>query len=350
MAYTTINKSTDYFNTKLYTGNSTDNHAITSVGFKSDFTWIKARANSYDHMLFDALRGTASLRENLRSNTNSASDNDASNMKTLDSDGFTLGTGGYVNNSVSFASWNWKAGGAGSANGDGDINSTVSVNTTSGFSIVSYTGNGSTATVGHGLGVVPQVIIIKCTSNTSNWQFYHQDLGNNKKLLLNTTGAEASSGFMNNTSPTSSVFTVINDVDVGQSGYTYVAYCFAEKTGFSKFGSYTGNGNADGAFIYTGFKPAFTLIKRSAGGTESWYINDNKRSATGGTNPNHYYLLPNDNAAEGTSTSLKIDLLSNGFKIRNTDTSYNTSGSTYIFMAFAEAPLVGSNNVPANAR
>ena len=277
MAYSINSK--DYFNTKLYTGNSTDNHAITGVGFAPDFTWIKARANTYDHMLFDALRGTGSLRENLRSNTTSASDNDASNMKTLDSDGFTLGTGGYVNNSVNFVSWNWLANGAGSSNTDGSINTTyTSANTTSGFSIIKYTGTGSAgATIGHGLGVKPAMIIIKNLNVTQDWVVYHQAITANKILYLNMNNATNDNNvFFNDTEPTNSLITLGSNSTVNGSGNSHIAYCFAEKTGFSKFGSYTGNGNADGPFIYTGFKPAFVLIKDS-GRAESWYIFDNRR-------------------------------------------------------------------------
>ena len=341
MAYTTINKSTDYFNTKLYTGNSTDNHAITGVGFDPDFTWIKSRTQaSYDHMLFDALRGTGSLRENLRSNTTSASDADASNVKTLDSDGFTLGTGGYVNHASTFVSWNWKANGAGSSNTDGSITSTVSANTTSGFSIVKW--NGQTGTVGHGLGAKPAFIVVKCLGIPNSWVGTHQGLGTNMSdnyIILNSTGASGSTNWGGE--PTSSVFSINSNVAENNDN---IAYCFAEKQGFSKFGSYTGNGNADGSFIYTGFAPAFIITKITSG-VDSWFMYDNKRSPF---NVRGKYLV-----ADGTgnnSNADAYDFLSNGFKVKSTATSFNGNGSTYIYMAFAEAPLVGSNNVSATAR
>ena len=326
--------------------NSTDNNSITGVGFAPDFTWIKATANAYDHMLFDALRGTGSLRENLRSNTSSASDNDATNVKTLDSDGFTLGVGGYVNNSVTFASWNWKANGAGSANTDGSINSTVSANTTSGFSIVTWTGN--SGNVGHGLGVKPAMIITKSLGASGGWYTTHKSLGaemQDNYIFLNTSDANSTNNDIWGGEPTTSTFSVGSGL-IGNT--THVAYCFAEKKGFSKFGSYTGNGNADGAFVYTGFKPAMVLFKQSSASGEKWYIYDNKRNAFNITNS---VLFPNASDAESSATTgAPIDMLSNGFKLKGTDAAGNGSGSTYIYMAFAEEPLVSSNNIPATAR
>jgi hypothetical protein len=340
MAYTTINKSSDHFNTVTYTGNSTDNRTVTGVGFQPDWTWIKLRNSVSQHELFDAVRGA---NKPISSNLTTAESTETNRLKSFDSDGFTLGTGTAVNGGYTFASWNWKASGtSGSANTDGAINSTVSANTTAGFSIVTHTGTGSTATIGHGLGAVPKVIITKKRSAADNWFTYHHSIGNGKYLLLEATDAEAtSSNVWNDTSPTSSVFT--RGGPANDSGATYVAYCFAEKTGFSKFGSYTGNANASNApFIYTGFKPAFVLHKRTDS-TSDWDLFDNKRV---GYNVDNRILAPNTNAAEVTAT--KIDLLSNGFKLR-TSTGGNYSG-TYIYMAFAEAPLVGSNNVPCTAR
>ena len=347
MAYISFQPN-DYFNTKLYTGNATDNHAITGVGFAPDFTWIKNRANAYDHMLFDALRGTGSLRENLRSNTNDASDNDATNLKTLDSDGFTLGTGGYVNHASTFVSWNWKANGAGVSNTDGSITSTVSANTTSGFSIVKYTNpsSGSPFTVGHGLGSPPKVIIVKnITGSAQNWGVWHTGIAFGKYLQLNTTIAEGAANLVTATSNT----TFSTYYDHHTSGVDLIAYCFAEKTGFSKFGLYQGNSNADGAFIYTGFKPAWVMIKQATGGdaNEVWGIRDNVRDTF---NPITKSLVANATSAEGTTSSHYVDFVSNGFKIRTgTENSLNTNYG-YIYMAFAEAPLVSSNGVPVTAR
>ena len=342
MAYISFQPS-DYFNTVLYTGTGST-QSITGVGFQPDLVWCKDRTNSYDHVWFDAVRGAT---KRIVSNTTGAETTASTDLTAFASDGFTVGSGSNINNSGNnFVSWNWKAGtGQGSSNTDGSINTTyTSVNTTAGFSISQYTGAGSTSTVGHGLGVAPKVIMIKGLSNSGAWQFYHEDIGNNKKLILNTDGAEISSGYMNNTSPTSSVFTVVNDSDVGTSGYTYIAYCFAEKKGFSKFGSYVGNGSGDGTYVHLGFSPAFVMVKRTDT-AKPWQMYDNKRV---GYNPDNNQLNANDTAVEATNDFL--DIVSNGFKVRTTDSTMNTSGQTYIFMAFAEAPLVSSNGVPATAR
>jgi len=349
MAYISFQPK-DHFNTKIYTGNGANNHAITGVGFAPDFTWIKARANAYDHMLFDSLRGTASLRENLRTNSTDASDNDASNMKTLDSDGFTLNLGGYVNNSVTFASWNWKANGQGSANTSGSINTTyTSANTTSGMSIIKYGGNGSAgATIGHGLGVAPKCVIIKRTDTTSNWIFGNGATGFDKFFYLNASDAITdNAGTFNDTAPSSTLITLGSWNDVNNSSGTYIAYAFAEKQGFSKFGEYLGNGNANGTFVYTGFKPAFVMIKRRDAG-DNWNIFDNKRV---GYNWSNYRLFANSSAVEETAESAqRIDILSNGFKLRDNETDANGNNNPYVYIAFAEAPLVGSNGLPCTAR
>ncbi len=348
MAYTTINKSTDYFNTKLYNGTGSSN-AITGVGFQPDFTWIKRRNSATAHHLHNAISGATKV---LNSNTSNAESTDAQKLSSFDSDGFTVGTNGDANNSSgTFASWNWKANGAGSANTDGTINSTVSVNSTAGFSIVSYTGNGTSgATVGHGLGVAPSMIIEKGRSVTDDWLIYHKSLGATYGLALNNTTASASStGYWNDTEPTSSLFTIGNNGKVNTNGGTHIAYCFAEKTGYSKFGSYGGNQNADGNFIYLGFKPAFVMIKRYSAGnptTTNWNIFDTKRDGYNGKNEN---LFPNTSDAESSGNN-RIDMLSNGFKLRTTTADINNNGHDYIYMAFAEAPLVGSNNVPCTAR
>ena len=345
MAYTTINKPTDHFNTLLYVGNGSDANSITGVGFKPDWVWTKNRDHAADNYQHDIVRG---VQNAIRSNNNSATYATSINLQSFDSDGFTLGTQDGLNKSGDkIVSWNWLAGGSqGSSNTDGSINTTyTSANTTSGFSISQYTGDGSTSTVGHGLGVIPKVIIIKGLSNSGAWQFYHEDLGNNKKLILNTNAAESSSGYMNNTSPTSSVFTVTNDNDIGTSGYTYVAYAFAEKTGFSKFSSYTGNGQTNGAFINTGFKPAWVMVKRYDSGSEDWRISDNKRDPE---NVMDRVLFANLSNVESDADVL--DFLSNGFKLRTTDGGMNAAGGTYVYMAFAEAPFVGTNNIPCTAR
>ena len=344
MAYTTIPKSTDYFNTKLYTGTGSSN-AQTGVGFQPDWIWLKNRSSLSNHHLVDAVRG---ITKELRSNLTNTEATDDQLITAFGSDGFTVGTSGSGNtNGDNYASWNWKANGAGSANTDGDINSTVSANTTSGFSIVKYTGNGTAgATVGHGLGVKPAMIIFKCLSVAGpSWVVYHQSKGATYTLYLNeTSGGGTSAEMLNNTEPTSSLITLGNGTSSNSSSASTIAYCFAEKQGYSKFGSYTGNGSADGPFIYTGMKPAFIMIKRTDAASQ-WTIYDNKR--LGYNVGNNYMFVTND--AEGTG--INIDLLSNGFKARQaTSNEINTSGASYIYMAFAEAPLVGTNNIPANAR
>ena len=341
MAYTTINKSSDFFNTKLYTGTGSSN-AVTGVGFQPDLVWLKKRSGADNHYWFDAVRGATKY---IRSNLTSAEATDAGSLSAFGSDGFTVVSEGDINaNGATMASWNWKANGAGSANTAGSINSTVSVNTTAGFSISTFTTLSSTiSTVGHGLGVIPDMVIVKTRANSNGWFVYHKDVGNNKFLRLETTGAETTNSMWNDTTPTSSVFS-INANNLGAS--TSVAYCFAEKTGYSKIGSYTGNGNADGPFVYTGFKPAFVMTKKSSG-TGAWAMMDNKRP---GYNVTNNYLQANDSATEYVDVSFNLDLLSNGWKARHNNGDFNSSGQTYIYMAFAEAPLVGTNNTPCTAR
>ena len=348
MAYTTINKHTDHFNTKIYTGNATNPTTISGIGFQPDWVWTKLRSGGTEaHRLCDAVRGAT---KDLFSNATDAEATNTIGLKSFNSDGYVIGnSNGYNLNSGSFVSWNWKANGAGSANTDGDINSTVSVNTTAGFSIVTYTGNlssSTTATVGHGLGVAPQMIITKRLSNSSEWGVLHKNLSSwNHVLWLQDTDAQidkSSNGSMS--APTSTVFSTnyTNALNVNSS--TYVAYCFAEKTGYSKIGRYRGNGTSDTApFIYTGFKPSFVLLKESTS-TDNWLMMDNKRL---GYNPRNDVVFSNLNNAEQGHD--RIDLLSNGFKINNDDGSINQSGQTYIYYAVGQS-LVGSNNVPCTAR
>mgnify|MGYP003660655101 CR=1 FL=1 len=346
MAYTTINKSTDYFNTKLYTGNGTTNTAITGVGFQPDLSIIKARDMTYDHNVMDAVRGST---KRVATNLSDAESTQAEMIKSFASDGFNLGDNGGVNqNTKTYVAWNWKANGQGSSNTDGSINTTyTSVNTTAGFSICKWTGNATNSTIGHGLGVVPKMIIIKrLTGGTTQWVVYHVSTGNTQACYLNTTSAPTDViGFFNDTTPTSSVFTVGTDTAVNGSGNEMIAYCFAEKQGYSKFGSYVGNGNADGTFVYTGFKPAFVMVKASSASSYDWIILDNKRDTFNVADASLYANLSN---AEATSND--TDFLSNGFKLKSTAAGNNGSGTTYIYMAFAEAPLVGTNNVPCTAR
>ena len=345
MAYTTINKHTDYFNTKLYTGNGST-QSITGVGFQPDLTWIKSRSDASWHRLQDAVRGAT---KEIYSNDTNAEGTDANTLTSFDSDGFSLGTAAdYNGNSRTQVAWNWKANGAGSSNSDGDITSTVSANQTAGFSIVKYTGNGSNdQRVGHGLGARPAAWFIKRLGSADDWIVYHQGLATNwyddTYLYLNSTNAVMGSVNAGTGNPTSSVFYIGDTGRTGASGDDYIAYVFAEKKGFSKFGKYTGNGNADGTFVYTGFKPAWVMIKRSDT-ADVWTVWDNKRVGYNGAN--NVFEADNTNAE---ASSDRLDILSNGFKLRYNWTPINTSGGTYIYMAFGQS-LVGSNNVPCTAR
>ncbi len=347
MAYSTIVKPGDYFNTKLYTGNGTTDTAITGVGFQPDLSIIKARDMAYNHNVMDAVRGST---KRVATDLTDAESTQAEMIKSFASDGFNLGDNGGVNQDTkTYASWNWLANGAGSANTDGSINSTVSANTTSGFSVVSYTGTGANATVGHGLSSAPSMIIVKNRSAVKDWVIYHKSLGNTKFLEFTTSAEQTASNRWNNTTPTNSVFSLGSDNGANGSGNSHIAYCFAEKAGYSKFGSYVGNGDANGPFIYTGFKPAFVMIKSSSD-SSTWHLADNKRI---GYNPLNYRIQPNNSNVEYTGVEIYSDFLSNGFKLRNTDTDTNGSGRTYIYMAFAEEPLVansGTDGVPATAR
>ena len=342
MAYTDIDKPSDYFNTVLWTGNGTS-QSITGVGFQPDFSWSKQRNVSQNHVLLDLIRGTT---KQLYSSSTSAEQTETTGVTSFDSDGFSLGSSGYYNtNGNTYVAWNWLASNTTASNTDGSITSTVSANTTNGFSIVSYTGAGGNQTIGHGLGVVPSMILVKTRSTGGDWTSYHSVLGNTKFMRLNSTiAAGTQSTYWQDTDPTSSVFSVGNAGDVNSSGQTHIAYCFAEKKGFSKFGSYTGNGNADGPFIYTGFKPALTITKRTSD-IEHWGMYDSTRDTF---NPASAELIPNLNASEGSFVDR--DFLSNGFKIRSDNTARNGSGDTYIYMAFAENPFVTSTGIPTTAR
>jgi hypothetical protein len=349
MAYTDIDKPDEYFNTVLYTGNNTG-QSITGVGFQPDWVWIKDRDGTERHVLNDVVRG---VFKELRSNETAAESDRSSfgGLSSFDSDGFTIGNDDAYNDaSSSQVSWNWLANGAGVSNTAGDITSTVSASTTSGFSIVSYTGNATSgATVGHGLGAVPKMIIVKKRNGATNWTIYNSNLstGASSYLYLNTTDAEGTSyaGYWNSTTPTSSVFTLGNAGDTNGNTDTYIAYCFAEKKGFSKFGSYTGNGSADGTFVYTGFKPAWVLAKRT-NDSSGWVLFDNKREPF---NLADTSIRVDDSGAENQSNGA-LDFLSNGFKWRTTDTGVNGSGNSFIFMAFAENPFVTSTSIPTTAR
>jgi hypothetical protein len=343
MAYTTINKGSSYFNIILYTGTGAS-LANTGVGFQPDWVWIKSRSVA-DHGLYDAVRG---VQKQIESNFADAETTETTGLTAFGADGFTVGALAQLNTSATnYVAWNWLGANTTVSNTSGTITSTVSANTTAGFSIVSYTGTGANATVGHGLGVIPRMIIVKNRTAADSWRVYHASLGATQFLTLDTEVAAATSiGAWNNTTPTSSVFTVGNSTNTNGSTNTLIAYCFAEVKGYSKINSYTSNAASDGPFIYTGFKPAFIMIK-SASGSRSWVIFDNK------LNPNNLSsqsLAPDVNLAENTGTNLIIDILSNGFKIRGTSTVINSAALAYTYMAFAENPFVTSTGVPVTAR
>jgi hypothetical protein len=310
MAYTTIDKPTDYFNTVLYTG-SDGTQSVTGVGFQPDWSWLKCRSTAYYHRLFDTVRGAG---KNLRSDTTNAEQTVDEGITAFNSDGFSVKQGfslEYNASGETYVSWNWKE------------------SATAGFDIVSYTGNGTDDTdISHNLSAVPKMIVVKNRDAADAWQVYHAG---------NTAAPET-----DYEAPTSSVFTLGDGAEVNTNTENYIAYCFAEKQGFSKFGSYTGNGNADGTFVYTGFRPALVITK-SIDSTSSWHMFDNKRE---GYNVDNDPLVTEDTTAEATTDM--IDLLSNGFKCRIT-TDPNVA-ETYVYLAFAEAPFVNSNGVPCNAR
>ena len=354
MAYSSIVKPSDYFNTKLYTGTGSSN-AITGVGFQPDFTWIKSRDSGEANILTDAVRGAT---KTLSSNNTDAETTVDQDLTAFGSDGFTVGTNNRVNKSSdNMVSWNWKANGAGSSNTDGSITSTVSVSTTSGFSIVKYTGNGTGgATIGHGLGAVPAQIVVKGTSRAESWEVYNKNLdpSNASYMRWDSTQASAGSSYWNSTSPTSSVFTVNSAGGVNASGIEYVAYCFSEIKGYSKIGAYIGNGaDGNGTFVYLGFKPALVIFKNRATAGTDWYMYDNKRGGpVAGVygNNNKYFLEVNSAGTEGNES---FHLLSNGFKCKITNNFQNEANIPFIYMAFAEQPLVansGTDGVPATAR
>ena len=351
MAYTNIDDPSAYFQSTLYTGNATADTAITNSGnsdLQPDWIWIKRRDGSADHNSFDSSRGTG---KHLAQNQTQG-ENTVNGVTAFNTDGFTLSTNGDSNfNGGTFVAWQWKANaGTTSSNTDGSKTATVQANQDAGFSIVTYAGSGSASTVGHGLADTPDVIIFKNRSAANVWATYHQGLGNNYKLELNSANAQDSDGsFMNGTLPTSSVFTVGASVNTNGSGSNYVAYCFAEKQGYSKFSSYVGNGTANnGPFVYLGFKPAFVMIKSTAA-TGAHIMWDLKRSP---------FNLMDDiiNAAEADAESTNgiygIDVVSNGFKIKNTgaNNGTNQSGTKYVYYAFAENPFVTSTGIPTTAR
>ena len=348
--YTSIDDPTEYFQVKLWTGNATtrtidlDNNAT----MQPDFSWIKSRSNTFENYWENSTNGT---NKYLRSNSSAAEE--TGTVITYNSTGFGIGSGAENNtNATTNVGWFWKANGGTTASFTESGNNpggTHQANTTAGFSIVAYTGTGGAGTVSHGLSATPRVIMVKRTSGVADWNVYHASNTSAPEtdyLVLNTEAATSDNTRWNDTAPTTSVFSVGTDDAVNGDASTYLAFVFAEKQGYSKFGSYVGNGNADGAFIYTGFKPAWIMVKNITDSGVSWMIQDHKRDID---NPVHHRLKANDPAAEASNIN-QMDFLSNGFKCRVNDSSWNLSGKTYIYMAFAEHPFVTSTGIPTTAR
>ena len=333
-AYTTIDDPSAYFKVQLYTGNGSANHAITfddtDTDMQPDFVWIKNRDAADAHCLFDSVRGATKV---LHSNAETEEVTDTDTLDSFASDGFQVDADVKVNtNTEKYVAWCWKE------------------SATAGFDIVIYTGTGSTATPSHSLSAVPHVMMVKRRNTSEGWQVYHHkntDAPETDLLTLDTSAATSDeSNRWNDTAPTSSVFTVEDHVTVNAADDTYVNYLWTEKQGFSKFGTYTGNGNANGTFVYLGFRPAYVLVKCSSHGSLNWYVHDNKRP---GYNVTNRSIAPNLADTDYTNAVL-VDFVSNGFKWRSTAADLNTSGNTFCYFAFAEAPFVNSNGVPCNAR
>ena len=329
MAYTTIDNPELYFQTELYTGND-GTQSLTLDGdedMQPDFVWFKARSgDAASHTLFDSVRGA---QKRLNADSGNAESTLTTGLSSFDSDGFSIGSNADMNtDGVTHVAWCWKE------------------SATAGFDIVSMTGTGSARTQAHSLSAVPQWIFVKELDNAGIWYTYTESQGHTKAMFLNATNAVSagSSGYWNDTTPTSSVFSLGTDGGVNQASTAYVAYVFRSVQGFSKFGTYLANSNVDGPFVYLGFRPALVIVK-CASDVNDWAAFDAKRSTV---NPVDDSIYPNTTATENTNHI--IDFLSNGFKIRDSDGTVNSTGNTYIYMAFAEAPFVNSNGVPCNAR
>jgi len=359
MAYTSVDDPTIYFNTVLYTGNGST-QTITGVGFQPDWVWIKNRSGAQGHSLYDVVRGFTTGTVLNTADNGAEATSEGNGLNGIDSDGFDLSgnntvVGGTNASSQTYVAWNWAMGTSfsndASATSVGSIDSSGSINTTAGQSIISWTGTGSAGTIAHGLSAVPRMIIVKNRDQTDSWYVYHVANGNTHSILLDTNGAKvgAYTDNWNNTTPTSSVFSVGGaHATSGASNEKMISYCFADVKGYSRISSYVGNADTDGPFVYCGFRPAWFLVKNTAA-SEHWRVYDNKRNTF-----NHMFRLlnPNENSSESTvdNGSEEIDFLSNGVKIRSSAQQLNGSGQTLLFMAFAEAPFVNSNGVPNNAR
>ena len=345
MAYSTIDDPTLYFNTVLYAGTGSE-QTVSGVNFSPGLTWLKSRSNGQPNVLSDSVRGG---NKQLYTADTQAETTYGQYLKSFNSDGFVLGTDSGINqSSQTFVSWNWKAGGSASNNTDGNKTISLSVNTTAGFSVGTYAGTGQDSTIGHGLGAVPDWLMIKNRSSGSRkWQLWHNGLtGTNKYLAIDRSDAELTdSASWDNTAHSNTVWNTYGSGEANQNGENFVCYAWTSIQGFSKFGSYTGNANADGPFIYTGFKPAWIMTKQINGGS-SWIVHDNKRDPI---NTVTEYFTVEENDAAGTLAN-SYDLCSTGFKVRTSNGDRNSNGDTFAYWAFAESPLVNSEGIPNNAR
>ena len=345
-AYTTIDDAGSYFNTVLYVGTGSE-LAVTGVGFQPDFVWLKDRDDAVEHNLIDAARGATKY---IVPNATDAEVTDLQNLNAFGADGFTVGTSNTINTSTeNFVSWNWKGGTTAVPSGGTITPTACSFSATAGFGMYAHAGNSTAgATIAHGLGAVPAMMISKRLNHTGSWATYqHKNTAAPATdfLLLNSTQAtQDDSSVWNDTLPDATVFTIGND-GTTNGAYNYIKYIWTEIQGFSKFGTYQGNGSVDGQFIYTGFRPAFFMIKASST-AGSWQMFDNKRGSYNVITT--WDLIANSIQAESSTTVL--DFLSNGIKMRKTGGDNNASGYTYIYMAFAEAPFVNSEGIPVNAR
>ena len=348
MAYTTIDDPSLYFDTLTYTGNMSTDRDITGLSFEPNFVWVKNRTDAEHHSLYDSIRG---VNQVIYSNQTNSEDDESNGVSSFDSNGYGIAnTNGALNGSgKSIVAWCWKAGTTwsndASATSVGSLDSSGTKNATAGFSIISFTGTESgTPSIAHSLSSTPEFIISKALEVTDNWMVFHGSFSAQDYIILNTYGNTASSSSVWNSLPSSTVINMGDNAGVNDDG-DMIMYAWHSVQGFSKFGTYTGNGNVDGPFVYLGFRPAWVLFKRTAGAAANWQLWDNKRNSANAVNRS---LLPDDSAAEQTDQD--IDFLSNGFKIRSSAGHLNVDGTTFIYAAFAEAPFVNSKGVPANAR
>ena len=348
MAYTNIDDPFAYFQTALWTGDGSTSRDITNDGnsdLQPDWVWIKQRSGARGHGVYDSSRG---VQKRLATDSTAVEATSTVQLSAFNADGFEIGSGNVCNeNAQTYAAWQWKCnGGTTSSNTDGTITSTVQANTDAGFNIVTYTGNGSNSNFGHGMGEQPDMVIVKNRDSSANWCVWHKNLTSSYYLQLDTTSSQQT-GPWDGLDPNSGVVFVYSGGLVNASGSDYVAYIFKGKQGYSKFGKYVGNGSQNGPMVYTGFKPAFVIMKRT-NNTGAWHLFDNKRS---GYNYANDVLQPQASDAELSGQTYQfVDFLSNGFKVRRATHGPNISGGAYIYMAFAENPFTTSTGVPTTAR